>query len=318
MGAHHSDQLRRLFEGGAWIDVSVFGTLERIDASRATLRNPGTHSTWEIVGHVTVWLEIAVRRIHGEVAEADTEARTFPPLTDFSAAAWATTRARLRDAYLALHRTVEGLTDADLEKPTPGRDYDLRFLVDGVIQHCAYHLGQISHAYRQSSDTDRALFRHTLATLAYRADKVLRDAPSSFGAHRIGPGTRSALEIAGHLGDLIEWAEALAGGDGRWKAASAGEWNVDVSRFFDALERLDSRCGTPDPLVRPVSQILQGPIADAFTHVGQLAMMRGHAGAPVKPESFGRAEISVGRVGRDQSSNRKEFDGDASGKRADR
>ena len=60
--------------------------------------------------------------------------------------------------------------------------------------------------------------------------------------------------------------------------------------------------------------IFQGPVADALTHVGQLALLRGHAGAPVMPESFGRAEITVGRVGLDQSKKRAEFEGDASAK----
>jgi DinB superfamily len=313
--SHVSDQLRRAFEGGTWIDASVFGTLERIDARRAMLRNPGTHSTWEIVAHVTVWLEIADRRIHGQVAEADVEAETFPPVTDFSPLAWDAATQRLRDAYFALITTVEALEESDFEKPTPGRDYNLRFLIDGVIQHCVYHLGQISHAYKASFDGDRALFRHTLATLAYRAEKVLRDTPASFAAHRIGPSTRTPLEILGHLGDLIEWAEALADGDGKWKPASAGDWNSDMSRFFAALTRLDERSANPAPFVRPASQILQGPIADAFTHVGQIAMLRGHAGVPVRPESFARAEISPGRVGFDQSANRREFDGDASVKR---
>ena len=61
--------------------------------------------------------------------------------------------------------------------------------------------------------------------------------------------------------------------------------------------------------------IFQGPVADAFTHVGQLAMLRGHAGSAVRPESFARAEIARGRVGLDQSTNRREFDGDASKKK---
>jgi hypothetical protein len=61
--------------------------------------------------------------------------------------------------------------------------------------------------------------------------------------------------------------------------------------------------------------IFQGPVADALTHVGQLAMMRGAAGAPVRPESYARAEIRVGRVGREQAAARKEFDGDASARR---
>jgi len=58
--------------------------------------------------------------------------------------------------------------------------------------------------------------------------------------------------------------------------------------------------------------LIQGPLADALTHVGQLAMLRGAAGAPVRPESYARADIVAGRVGMDQAPAGREFDGDAS------
>ncbi len=76
---------------------------------------------------------------------------------------------------------------------------------------------------------------------------------------------------------------------------------------------LDRRLADPAPLGYPAEILFQGPIADALTHIGQLAMLRGAAGAAVKPESYARAEIAVGRVGTEQSVTRKEFDGDASG-----
>jgi hypothetical protein len=162
---------------------------------------------------------------------------------------------------------------------------------------------------------DLSFLRHTLATLAYRAEKVLRDPPPGFEHHRIGPATRTPLELVGHLGDLIEWAETLVAGESKWKASSAGVWEVDRGRFFSALMRLDQRIASGEPSSHPAEVVFQGPIADAFTHVGQLAMLRGHAGVPLRPESFARAEIQVGRVGLEQSSVRKEFDGDASAKR---
>jgi hypothetical protein len=116
------------------------------------------------------------------------------------------------------------------------------------------------------------------------------------------------LEIAGHLGDLLEWGVALAQGEWTWKAASTGSWDGDVERFFDALAKLDARLASPEPLGHTERLIFQGPIADALTHVGQLAMLRRLAGAPVRPESFAKAEITSGRVGRSQSSARREFE----------
>ena len=163
---------------------------------------------------------------------------------------------------------------------------------------------------------ERAMLRHTVATLAYRGEKVLREVPDGFAHHRVGPAARTPLELVGHLGDLIEWATRTAQGQWVWKAESAGNWNADVDRFYAALAGLDQFLASDAPLGHPAGVIFQGPIADALTHVGQLALLRGHFGAPVRPESYGRAKIETGRVGRDQSAERREFDGDASARRA--
>jgi hypothetical protein len=165
-----------------------------------------------------------------------------------------------------------------------------------------------------NEDGEIRMLRHALATLAYRAEKPLRDAPKSFAAHRAGDTTRTPLELVGHLGDLMDWACHLADGHWTWRADSNGDWERDVERFFASLGRLDARLAAGEPPKFSAKVIFQGPVADALTHVGQLALLRGHAGAPVTPESFGRAEIAVGRVGRDQSKKRTEFEGDASAK----
>ena len=157
-------------------------------------------------------------------------------------------------------------------------------------------------------DAVREFLRHTLATLAYRAEKVLRDAPSEYGDFRVGPSSRSPKEIVAHLGDLTEWALSLAQGQQRWVPAPDLSWNDGCARFFDALYRLEKYLSSSEPLGWPAEQIFQGPIADALTHTGQLAMLRRLAGVPVRGENYAKAEIVAGRVGREQSSERVEFD----------
>jgi hypothetical protein len=161
-------------------------------------------------------------------------------------------------------------------------------------------------------DAARELLRHTLATLAYRAEKALRDVPDGFAELRLSPSSRTALETLGHLGDLLDWAERMARGEYRWQPVPVTTWEAGVGRFFAGLAALDAALVEALPASYPAEIIFQGPIADALTHVGQLAMMRGIAGAPVRPESYARAEIRAGRVGREQSATRREFDGDAS------
>jgi hypothetical protein len=163
-----------------------------------------------------------------------------------------------------------------------------------------------------AADPARELLRHTVATLAYRAEKALRDAPGEFANFRVSASTRTPIEIVSHLGDLMEWAERMARGEYRWAAVPPRDWDESCDRFFRGLHAFDATLATPLTGAYPHGKIFQGPIADALTHVGQLTMLRGAAGFPVRPESYARAEIHVGRVGRDQSAIRKEFDGDAS------
>jgi hypothetical protein len=164
----------------------------------------------------------------------------------------------------------------------------------------------------QNLRTSRDLLRHTVATLAYRAEKVLRDVPAGFAAFRASPSCRTPLEILAHLGDLMEWAERLAQGEYRWDPHVAGDWESETERFFKKLKALDRAIAAARAAAYPPDTIFQGPVADALTHVGQLAMLRGLFGAAVRPEAYARATIRVGRVGRSQPSKRVEFDGDAS------
>jgi hypothetical protein len=166
-----------------------------------------------------------------------------------------------------------------------------------------------------SDASARAVVRQLIATLAYRAAKVLRDVPPGFGAATAGGATRSPVLIVAHMGDLMAWGVMLAQGQYVWKPAGGGDWDVEVRRFFDLLATLDGELATDGAFTGSIEQLIQGPLADALTHVGQLAMLRGMAGAPVRPESYARAAITRGRIGLDQAAPLREFDGDASAPR---
>ncbi|MGH9443800.1 MAG: hypothetical protein ACRD16_16165 [Thermoanaerobaculia bacterium] len=160
-----------------------------------------------------------------------------------------------------------------------------------------------------SSETaKRDLLRHSLATVAYRGGKALRGAPPDFSDFRAGSASRSAGEILAHIGDLFDWARTLADGKEAWSDSKLLPWDEGVARFFEALAKFDARLASAEPLANPPEKLFQGPIADALTHVGQLAMLRRLAGEPVKGENYHRAEIAAGRVGKEQAAPRREFD----------
>jgi hypothetical protein len=155
--------------------------------------------------------------------------------------------------------------------------------------------------------TQRALLRHCLATLAYRGGKAIRDVPEGFAKFRAAAGSRSAGEILAHVGDLFEWAASILEGRQHWQDSAVRGWPAETERFFAGLARVDDILAGDAPLGASAEQIFQGPLADAFTHVGQIAMLRRLAGSPVRGENYFRAEIVTGRVGPDQAPPVREF-----------
>jgi hypothetical protein len=158
------------------------------------------------------------------------------------------------------------------------------------------------------TDTARELLRHTLATLAYRGGKTLRDVNADFATFRASEKSRTPLEILAHLGDLLSWGLSIAKGKQEWKGAEPQAWDQEVERFFAGLEEFDQYLASAQPLACSTQKLFQGPIADALTQVGQIAMLRRLAGSPMRGENYFKADIAAGRVGAEQLPPRFEFD----------
>jgi hypothetical protein len=149
--------------------------------------------------------------------------------------------------------------------------------------------------------------RHALATLAYRASKAVRDAPEGFSDYRPGPESRSAGQILAHMGDLMDWALSQAKGEEEWSPRPPAAWQEDCDRFFAALSAFDAYLASPSGLEATAERIFQGAVADALTHVGQIAMLRRLAGSRVRAENYSVAEIAAGRTRIDQPTPVREF-----------
>lgn len=157
-------------------------------------------------------------------------------------------------------------------------------------------------------DASRQLLRHTVATLAYRASKAFRGAPEDFADFHVSGTSRTPGEIVAHLGDLFDWALSIAKGKQEWHDSAALPWSDGVNRFFAALEQFDAYLATDQPLAVSAGKLFQGPVADALTHVGQIAMLRRLAGSPIRGENYFRAEITAGRAGAEQHAPVREFE----------
>ena len=147
-----------------------------------------------------------------------------------------------------------------------------------------------------SLEVKREVLRHMVATVAYRGGVAIVEAPENFAEFRATSTTRTPGEILAHIGDLLEGSLHLVKGEMVYLTSSPLPWNEGVARFFSAVKALDSYLASEAPLACPVEKLVQGPIGDALTHVGQIVMLRRMAGKPIRPAAYFTAEIVAGEV----------------------
>ena len=149
-------------------------------------------------------------------------------------------------------------------------------------------------------DEKRTMLRHFLAALAYRTQKALRGAPSSYADFRAGNRARSPHEIVSHMDSVLGYALTHFRG-GRYRPTQLPDFPAEIRRFHQKLEDLARHleAGTAFGDTTP-ERMLQGPFSDAMSHAGQLAMLRRLAGSPVPPENFIVADVSADNLGPDQ------------------
>ncbi|HUP88906.1 MAG TPA: hypothetical protein VM100_06140 [Longimicrobiales bacterium] len=147
---------------------------------------------------------------------------------------------------------------------------------------------------------ERETARHMLASLAYRTQKALRDAPPSFADFNAGSDVRTPRELVRHMASVIGYARTYFIG-GIYTPSALPTFEHEIERFHENVSDLAAHLKAGTALREiTITQLLQGPITDALTHAGQLAMLRRMAGSPVASENFIFAEISADNLGSDQ------------------
>lgn len=100
-------------------------------------------------------------------------------------------------------------------------------------------------------DPQVVLLRHTVATVAYRGGKTLRSAPLEFAKFKASTTSRTPAEILAHMGDLYDWALAMAQGRHDWHSSEPLPWGQEVERFFRTLAAFDGYLASGLPLGLP-------------------------------------------------------------------
>lgn len=146
------------------------------------------------------------------------------------------------------------------------------------------------------SDLKREMLRHLVATIAFRGNVAIRDAPDDFAHFLPHAEIRTSGQILAHIGDLLEGSAFLLKGEMRMLNADPLPWTKEKARFFNAVTELDSFLAGDDPINIPIEKLVQGPIADALTHIGQIVILRRVAGIPVRSEPYFQANIVPGEM----------------------
>ena len=146
----------------------------------------------------------------------------------------------------------------------------------------------------------RQMLRHFLATLAYRTQKALADAPPDFASFSVGNRVRTPHELICHMRSVLGYSRTFFIG-GKYPRPTPVDFEQDLREFHAMLADLSERLDRGDKL-NGISeeQLLQGPFSDAMTHAGQIAMLRRLHGSPVPPENFIVAEVAPDNVSPDQ------------------
>ncbi len=139
-----AEQLRRAFDGDAWHGPALLELLADVDAATAAAKPiADAHSIWELVLHIAVWDDAAMRRLDGDVWQPEgTDNFPIPPKP--TAEAWRKAIGEAKRTHERLVKTVAGLPESRLRERVPGKKYDFYFMLHGVAQHELYHAGQIA------------------------------------------------------------------------------------------------------------------------------------------------------------------------------
>ena len=139
------------YDGDPWHGSPITAILEGIDAAQAAARPiADAHSIWELVLHMTGWAREVARRVEGG-KPGEPEGGDWPDVDDTSKSAWLAARRDLAKAHDELRSVLESLDDHTIMAPpvvprdrAAGTGTTIYRLIHGLVQHDAYHAGQIA------------------------------------------------------------------------------------------------------------------------------------------------------------------------------
>ena len=133
----------KLYDGEPWIDVSILSVLESITARQAAKRNlKNCNSIWEIVNHIIEWRLNVLQRLQGFVIQTP-DNNYFEAIEVKTDKDWADTLKKFEDTQTQWLEFLKEFKPSLFETEYPTNKMTYYEHIQGVLQHDAYHLGQI-------------------------------------------------------------------------------------------------------------------------------------------------------------------------------
>ena len=132
-----------LYDGSPWIDVTITDTLKNISAEQAATKiAPDRNSIWQILNHMIAWRENVLLRVQGNVIVTPNN-NYFIEIPDTSETEWEKTLERLDNSQQQWINFLKNFTESQFDKIYPVNKMSYYEHIHGILQHDAYHLGQI-------------------------------------------------------------------------------------------------------------------------------------------------------------------------------
>lgn len=132
-----------LYDGSPWIGVNFMDTLSSLPAEKAYKRvMPQWNTIWEITNHIISWRLNVLRRVQGEVIKTPSH-NYILPVKNPTDKEWQKTLKQLKESQDRWIAFLMDFNSKGFENVYPNNQMTYYEHMQGIIQHDAYHLGQI-------------------------------------------------------------------------------------------------------------------------------------------------------------------------------
>ncbi len=139
-----TQQLLDVQEQENWLDENFKKKIDKITEEQAFQRPlPELHSVAELISHLLVWRKESIRKLNGQDAKLTMESSdNWRKNEELEKIGWNKLKSDFYESQEELIRLIEHESDEYLEsKYLDG--YKFKYLIEGLIHHDLYHLGQI-------------------------------------------------------------------------------------------------------------------------------------------------------------------------------